>query len=140
TLGGVLTAVLIAVTIVSMLAASRYETIAGSEKLANVRSQLDRKDAIEARRQATEERDRSLQFSSSLALEKGIALGEEGRADHGLLWMLEALKTAPENAEGFRKTVRWNLGAWLGQVHKPLTLSESIGYSTHLPLHPHATT
>ena len=37
--------------------------------------------------------------------------------------MLEALKTAPEDAEGFRKTVRWNLGAWLGQVHKPLRIS-----------------
>ena len=46
TLGGVLTAVLVAVTIGSMVAASRYETIARSEKLANDQSQLDRKDAI----------------------------------------------------------------------------------------------
>jgi serine/threonine protein kinase len=135
-MGGMLTALLIAVTIGSLLAASHFETIARSESLANQHSQLDRKDAIQARRQATEERDRSLQFSSSLALEKGIALVEEGRADHGLLWMLEALKTAPENAEGFRKTVRWNLGAWLGQVHKPLRISESIGYCTHLGFSP----
>ncbi|HEY2155138.1 MAG TPA: protein kinase, partial [Isosphaeraceae bacterium] len=136
TLGGVLTAVLVAVTIGSLVAASHFETIARNESLANRRSQLDQKDAINARRQATEERDRSLRFSSSLALEKGIALGEEGRADHGLLWMLEALKTAPGDAEGFRKAVRWNLGAWLGQVHKPLRISEPIGYCTHLGFSP----
>ncbi len=132
TLGGVLTAVLIAVTVGSTVAASRYGMIARSEKLANDRSQLDRKDAIEARRQAIKERDNSRQLSAGLAFEKGIALGEEGRADQGLLWMLEALKAAPGDAEGFRKAVRWNLGAWLGQVHKPLRISESIGHCTHL--------
>ncbi len=135
-LGGVLTAVLVAATIGSLVAAYQFQAIAWNESLANRRSQLDRKDADAARRQATEERDRSLRFSSSLALEKGIALGEEGRADHGLLWMLEALKTAPGNAEGFRNAVRWNLGAWLGQVHKPLRISEGAGYCTHLGFSP----
>ena len=136
TLGAALTALLVAVTIGSLVAASHFETIARNESRASRRSRLDQKDAIEARRQVTAERDRSLQFSSNLALEKGIALGEEGRADHGLLWMLEALATAPENAEGFRKTVRWNLGAWLGQVHKPLRIGESIGYCTHIGFSP----
>ncbi len=135
-LGGVLTAVLVAATIGSLVAASQFQAIAWNESLANRRSQLDRKDAEAARRQATEERDRSLRFSSSLALEKGIALGEEGRADHGLLWMLQALKTAPGNATGFREAVRWNLGAWLGQVHKPLRIGEPIGYCTHLGFSP----
>ncbi len=41
--------------------------------------------------------------------------------------MLEALKAAPEDAESFRKTVRWNLGAWLGQVHKPLRFIDTGG-------------
>jgi serine/threonine protein kinase/WD40 repeat protein/tetratricopeptide (TPR) repeat protein len=135
-LGAVLTAVLVVVTIGSVVAASQFEAIARNESFANRQSQLDRKDAEAARRQATEERDRSFRFSSGLALEKGIALGEEGRADHGLLWMLEALKTAPGNAEGFRNAVRWNLGAWLGQVHKPLRISEGTGYCTHLGFSP----
>jgi serine/threonine protein kinase/WD40 repeat protein/tetratricopeptide (TPR) repeat protein len=135
-MGGVLTALLVAMTVGSLVAASHFRTMARSESLANQQSQLDRKDAIHSRRQATQERDRSLQFSSSLALEKGIALGEEGRADYGLQWMLEALKTAPEDAEGFRQAVRWNMGAWLGQVHKPLRISESIGYCTHLGFSP----
>ena len=74
--------------------------------------------AVEAQRQALLERDHSRQLSADLALDKGIALAQEGHADRGLLWMLEASKTAPDDAEGFRKMVRWNLGAWLGQVHK----------------------
>jgi WD40 repeat protein/Flp pilus assembly protein TadD len=135
-LGGVLTAVLIAATIGSMVEASRYETIARSEKLANDRSQLDRKDAIEARRQAITERDNSRRLSSSLTLDKGIALAQEGHADRGLLWMLEALKTAPEDAEGFRTMVRWNLGAWLGQVPKPLRIIETGGPCDHLAFSP----
>jgi eukaryotic-like serine/threonine-protein kinase len=127
TMGGVLTALLVAVTIGSLAAATHFRDsaqresfLAGREKVANTQSQRDRKDAIEARRQAIEERDKSRQVSAGLALGKGIALGEAGHADRGLLWMLEALKTAPENATEFRRMVRWNLGAWLGQVHKPL--------------------
>jgi hypothetical protein len=50
--------------------------------------------------------------------------------------MLEALKTAPGDAEGVRRSVRWNLGAWLGQVHKPLRIGESIGYCGNLGFSP----
>ncbi len=50
--------------------------------------------------------------------------------------MLEALKTAPDDAEEFRRTVRWNLGAWLGQVHKPLRIIETGGPCTHLAFSP----
>ena len=39
--------------------------------------------------------------------------------------MIEALKTAPDDAGEFRRTVRWNLGAWLGQVHKPLRIFDA---------------
>ncbi len=136
TLGGLLTGLLIAVTVGSLIAASRYQAIAKSETAANIRSQLDRQDAIAARRQAVEQRDKSLQFSASLALEKGIALGEEGRADYGLHWMLEALETAPSDAVRFRKTVLWNVGAWLGQVHKPLRISEKVDTVTDIGFSP----
>jgi serine/threonine protein kinase/WD40 repeat protein/tetratricopeptide (TPR) repeat protein len=136
TLGGVLTAVLVAVTVGSLIAASRYEAIARSEKLANVRSQLVGKDAIEARRQAIRERDNSRRLSASLTLDKGIALAQEGHAEGGLLWMLEALKSAPEDAIEFRRTVRWNLGAWLGQVHKPQRINDLGGPCGHLAFSP----
>ncbi len=114
-LGGVLTAVLVAVTVGSMVAATYFRSLAGSEFLANQKSQ-------EAQQQALLERDHSRQLSAGLTLDRGFALAQEGHADRGLHWMLEALKTAPNDAEEFRRTVRWNLGAWLGQVHKPLRI------------------
>jgi WD40 repeat protein/serine/threonine protein kinase/tetratricopeptide (TPR) repeat protein len=79
---------------------------------------------------------RATQLSANLALDKGVALAEAGQAGRGLLWMLEALKTAPQDAEGFRKMIRWNLGAWLGQVHKPLRfidLGGSCNWSAFSP-------
>jgi WD40 repeat protein/tetratricopeptide (TPR) repeat protein len=81
---------------------------------------LERDKANSAEQQAVVERDKSRQISADLALDKGVALAEAGHADRGMIWMLEALKTAPEDAEPFKRMIRWNLGAWLGQVHKPL--------------------
>ncbi len=49
--------------------------------------------------------------------------------------MLEAYKSAPAEAHEFRRMVRWNLGAWLAQVHKPLRIMDAearcdrIGFS-----------
>src|SRR5262249_49556349 len=106
------------------------------EQIANRQSQLDRNQAIEARRQAIEQRDHSRQQSADLALDKGIALAQEGHADRALLWMLEALKTAPEPAKEFRKLVRWNLGAWLGQVHKTLRVIETSDPCSHIAFSP----
>jgi hypothetical protein len=64
-LGGVLTVVLIGVTLASLATASyfrdsarREANLASREKLANLQSQRDRKDAIDARREAIAERDR----------------------------------------------------------------------------------
>jgi WD40 repeat protein/tetratricopeptide (TPR) repeat protein len=88
--------------------------------LACVAALVANKRANDAQQQAVLERDKSRQLSADLALDKGVALAEAGHADRGLLWMLEALKTAPEDAEAFKRMIRWNLGAWLGQVHKPL--------------------
>ena len=50
--------------------------------------------------------------------------------------MLEALETAPENADAFKKMIRLNLGAWLGQVHKPLRFIDTGGLSNHCSFSP----
>ncbi len=143
TLGGVVTALLFAVTVGSMLAAAYFKesahreaSLAAREQFANQQSQRDRKDAVEARRLAILERDRSQELSANLTLEKGLALAEGGHADRGLLWMLEAYKTAPADAEGFRKMVRWNLGAWLSQVHQPLKILDAGGPCDYLAFSP----
>ena len=121
-LGGVITALLVAATVGSSLAASYFRSLAGV--------------AVKAERQATLERDHSRQQSADLTLEKGFALAQEGHADRGLLWMIEALKTAPDDAEDFRRTVRWNLGAWLGQVHKPLRIIDPGSLHNRLAFSP----
>jgi WD40 repeat protein/tetratricopeptide (TPR) repeat protein len=95
--------------------------------LACVAALVANKRANDAQQQAVLERDKSRQLSADLALDKGIALAEAGHTNRGLLWMLEALKTAPEDAEAFKKMIRWNLGAWLGQVHKPLRFIDTGG-------------
>ncbi len=130
TLGGLLTAVLAVVTVGSIVAASYFRSLAGRESLANQKSQKAEKAAVAAQKQALLERDTSLRLSAGLSLDKGLALADEGHADGGLLWMLKALKTAPDDAEEFRKMVRWNLGAWLGQVHKTLRIIDIGGAST----------
>src|SRR5262249_42884470 len=125
-LGGVLTAVLIGVTLGSTLAASYFRRLAGNEAYAKKQSQVAQKAAVEAEARAVQERDHSRLVSAGLALDKGIALAQQGHADRGLHWMLDALNTAPEEAEAFRRMVRYNLGAWLGQVHKSLGIIDTV--------------
>ena len=85
-LGGVLTGLLVAVAVGSLVAASHFETVARSESFGNRQSQLDRKDAIEARRLAIAERDRSRQLSAGLAARKGnrAGRGRPGRSRSAL--------------------------------------------------------
>ena len=123
-----LAALLIAVTVVSLAAASYFkdsaETASRTWRAArnSPTINLNAIGRTPLRPGARPSSSATSRFSSrrALALDKGIALAEAGHADRGLLWMLEALKTAPEDAIEFRRMVRWNLGAWLGQVHKPL--------------------
>src|SRR5262249_56082511 len=95
--------------------------------LACVAALVANKRANDAQQEALLERDKSRQLSANLALDKGVALAEAGHADRALLWMLEALKTAPPDAAGFQRMVRWDLGAWRGQGHKPLPFSALRG-------------
>src|SRR6516164_7150690 len=109
--------------VVALVAGLAFVAALVANKRANDAQQqalLERDKANRAEQQAVVERDKSRQLSANLALDKAVALAEAGHADRGLLWMLEALKTAPEDAEPFKRMIRWNLGAWLGQVHKPL--------------------
>jgi eukaryotic-like serine/threonine-protein kinase len=68
----------------------------------------------------TQTRTRSQRLSSNLALDRGIALGESGEASRGLHWMVEALRTAPEDAASLRSAAARNVGAWSLQVPTPL--------------------
>jgi len=116
-LGGVLTAVLFAMTVGSMMAATYFQRLAASESRANQQLQVTQTVADDARRQALEERDHSRRQSAGLALDKGIALAETGEAARGLHWMLEGLKDAPAESADIQRMIRINLSAWSEQVH-----------------------
>jgi eukaryotic-like serine/threonine-protein kinase len=68
----------------------------------------------------TQTRARSQRLSSNLALDRGIALGESDEASRGLHWMVEALRTAPEDATNLRSAAMRNVAAWSVQVPTPL--------------------
>jgi hypothetical protein len=116
---------LVAVAVVSLASAARQERLrqqadatAAREREANRISQRLRGEADEAREQAEAERDRSRRLSAGLALDRGLALAEAGEPDRGLIWMLEAWKTAPADADDLRRCALQNLAAWEPQVHR----------------------
>jgi len=51
-------------------------------------------------------------------LDKGIALAKQAEVGEGLFWMLEALKTVPEDAVDLVRTIRTNLAGWIGHSHR----------------------
>jgi WD40 repeat protein len=55
-------------------------------------------------------------LSAGLALDRGLALCEQGDAGRGLLWLARALEFAPDDAADLQWTIRANLGAWRSEV------------------------
>jgi WD40 repeat protein len=55
-------------------------------------------------------------LSAGLALDRGLALCEQGDAGRGLLWLARALELAPDDAGDLQWIIRTNLSAWRSQV------------------------
>ncbi|MBI2805843.1 MAG: protein kinase [Planctomycetes bacterium] len=66
-----------------------------------------------------QERNRAQRLAADLALDRGIALADEGDVAQGLLWMAKALELAPAQETHLRDAVRANLGAWQNEVARP---------------------
>ena len=111
-LGGLLTGLLVALTIGSIVAASYFRSLAGNLYLANQKSQDSERVAVVAQKQALLERDHSRRQSAGLALDRGLQLCQEGKVSEGMLWMAESLAVDPEEDRGFADVVRLNLAAW----------------------------
>jgi WD40 repeat protein len=60
----------------------------------------------------------SQRMAASLALERGLVLGEQGEAGRGLLWMQRSLNLTPEPSADLEHAIRLNLDAW--SRHMPL--------------------
>jgi serine/threonine protein kinase/WD40 repeat protein len=132
-LGGVLIAVLVLAAFGSLLAAGRFARLAEERRIAALQERSARQDADRARIEARRREEEAKQTRNAVAR---LALAQEGHADRGLHLMLEALKTAPEDAKELRRMLRWNLGAWLGQVHGTLRIIETGGPCNYLAFSP----
>jgi WD40 repeat protein len=70
-----------------------------------------------ALQEAEGQRRRADQLSARLALERGLALGEQGEAARGMLWLSHSLEIAPAHDADLRRDIRANLAIWRHQVH-----------------------
>jgi len=61
----------------------------------------------------TQEREREVKFRLAEAeRDKGLQLCRDGEPAHGVLWLIESLKTAPHDADDLHWSIRVNLNAW----------------------------
>jgi WD40 repeat protein len=81
------------------------EKIAGDlrNEQAQTRAALD--DVRSQRRQAQ-------RLAATLALDRGLALCQQGDVRHGLLWLARSLELAPQDAEDLTHVARANLAEW----------------------------
>ena len=123
-MGGVLTAVLIATTLGSLLAATYFRSLAGSESCAKQQSQeaqdmavKARKLAVEAEHQALVERDNSRGLSSGLASKRESPWPRRGRPPWDCTGCSKASRAPPAESAAIQRVIRINLSAWSEQVH-----------------------
>jgi WD40 repeat protein/tetratricopeptide (TPR) repeat protein/tRNA A-37 threonylcarbamoyl transferase component Bud32 len=76
----------------------------------------ERQQTLAANTRERAARNEAQELSAGMRLDKGIDLAERGDISAGLLWMLEAAQTAPEQSVDLRRVARLNLAAWLGQT------------------------
>lgn len=61
---------------------------------------------------------RVAQFQAArLALERSLAMCENGDVSQGLIWMTYALQICPEEQTEYQRVIRTNVNAWSRQVH-----------------------
>src|SRR5262249_36877390 len=79
-------------------------------------AQEHEQEAVQARNDAQTERNRFHQQSTDNLLGRGLDFAQHGEVNKGLHWMMEALRTAPADADEFRRVVQTNLAAWSHQT------------------------
>lgn len=62
-------------------------------------------------------RSEARRWQTVLALERGLALCEQGEAEQGMHWLTRSLETVPADADDLQQTIRWQLAAWRHEVH-----------------------
>jgi WD40 repeat protein len=57
------------------------------------------------------------EYRRQLALERALALCEQGNADRGLLWLARTLELTPASDDDLQRTIRASLAGWRHQLH-----------------------
>src|SRR5262249_14784491 len=74
-------------------------------------------DAIQAANDAKRERQNSQREAALLALDRAIALGEDGDARRGLLWLVHSLELAEDaQDQHLQDFIRMSIAAWRWQL------------------------
>jgi WD40 repeat protein len=68
--------------------------------------------ATRAEKRAVDARDDERRVNFRMALDRGLALCDEGHVGHGMLWLARALELCPADAQEMERVVRANLNAW----------------------------
>jgi serine/threonine protein kinase/WD40 repeat protein/tetratricopeptide (TPR) repeat protein len=119
TLGGVLTAGLVLVTIGSLIVARHMSNLAEKERFAGLAERSSRWEADQARDAAKQARNVSARQAAALLLDRGIEDargGEPARALHLFVGALRALPPDDLQAAPLERTIRANLSAWAETV------------------------
>src|SRR4030095_6454319 len=72
--------------------------------------------ATVAKKQAQDSEWSAQVLSTSLALDRGLALCEQGDVSAGILWLVRSLAISPPNASNLQHTIRANLTSWGSRV------------------------
>jgi WD40 repeat protein/tRNA A-37 threonylcarbamoyl transferase component Bud32 len=108
---------LAAVTLVATVAAISVEVAREREARALRGERAAGRRADEEHQKVREEKRKFQEQSCRLALDRGLALFDEGRAAEGMLWLRRALELAPSDDPRLAHVIRVNLGRWKGEVH-----------------------
>src|SRR5262249_13767934 len=102
---------------VGLVALAVGYAFARQESAASARLRAEQVETAAALNEAEPYRREAEGLLAGLALDRGLALCEQGDASRGLLWLGRALRIAPAGGDGGQLAARAALAGWRGEVH-----------------------
>jgi WD40 repeat protein len=109
-----------ALSLLTLAALAVVSVVYGLDRSAAAAHLVQTNERLEGEKQRAEDAlhavDQQRRQSALLALDRGLALCEQGDPGRGLLWLARALEIAPDDAGDLQWIIRTNLGAWSREV------------------------
>jgi len=86
--------------------------------------------------EADKQRGRADRLATTLTMERGLALCEQGNAARGMLWLARSLEMAPAHAADLQRASRASLAGWGRQIHPLRHLLQQKGQVLHAAFSP----